>query len=157
MSPLFFAHLQLEGLGPSTRYLSGKPRASAKREALVELGLKESYKSCASEVSNATWVEWLYDVVWLDKNEIGLIGAIPLVGEIEWGNERAVWDGFQKLLAARAADRVMIFEEKGPELRSWLGRQIEGFVSSREGDRYLFASYVTVERCFSVEEYVVRC
>ena len=71
------------------------------KEALVELGLKESYKSCASEVSNATWVEWLYDVVWLDKNEIGLIGAIPLVGEIEWGNERAVWDGFQKLLGPR--------------------------------------------------------
>ena len=50
----------------------------------------------------------------------------------------------------------MIFEERSSELRSWLGRQIEGFVSSRAGDRYLFASYILAERCFSVEEYVVR-
>ena len=106
--------------------------------------------------SNAAWAEWLYDIVWLDTNEIGLIRAIPLVGGIEWGNERAVWDGFQKLLATRAEYRVMIFEERSSELRSWLGRQIEGFVSSRAGDRYLFASYILAERCFSVEEYVVR-
>ena len=120
------------------------------------MGLKESYKSCASEVSNATWVEWLYDVVWLDTDGIGLIRAVPLVAEVEWGNEEDVWDDFQKLLAARAEERVMIFDEKGPELRSWLERQIEAFVPSREGDRYSFASYVASERCFCVEEYVVR-
>ena len=45
------------------------------------------------------------------------------------GNEGAVWEDFQKLLAARAKERIMIKEEKGSELKSWLGRQIEGFVS----------------------------
>ena len=54
----------------------------------------------------------------LDTDGIGLIRVVPLVAEVEWGNEGDVWDDFQKLLAARAEERVMIFDEKGQELRS---------------------------------------
>lgn len=51
----------------------------------------------------ATWsTEWLYDVVGLKATAEFLVRDVILVAEIEWGNERDVWNDFQKLPLVRA-------------------------------------------------------
>ena len=128
------------------------------KQLLVELA--DNYKTCAS-ISDATWGEWMCDVIWWDSGKDKLLRRIPLAAECEWGKEQDVWDDFQKLLITRAAVRVMIFSDNSrPEaskLVEELKRQIQYFRSSQKGDRYLFASYVEEENPpFSVEEYVFR-
>ena len=130
---------------------------SVKKE-LVRSGRENGYRTCASGIpDNAPaacrpdWGEWLYDVVWLDAPDQGFsVNSVPLVAEVEWGNEGEVWDDFQKLLVARAHVRVMIFDEH-PGLVERLTQKIERFTGSATGDRYLLASYS--EYRFSVTEH----
>ena len=69
-----------------------------------------------------------------------------MVAECEWGNLGEITDDFQKLLLARAAVRVMVFdgghlkggaEAIANELYRWVG----AFEDSRKGDTYLLAGY----------------
>ena len=130
-------------------------------QLLTKLGKDMGYR-VAVKGEGCDWgkSEWMNDVVWADLNEDELIRSIPLAAECEWGTKQDVWDDFQKLLVGRAKVRVMIFSanswDKASSLVEELNRQIERFVSSQKGDRYLFASYVDGEKPpFSVEEYVV--
>ena len=133
-------------------------RTKMVKQLLVDLS-GGKYTSYASQVSE--WGEWMCDVVWWDTYPNQLLRSIPLAAECEWGNEAAIWDDFQKLLIIRASVRVMIFRAKSrceaSKLQEELECQIRCFVSSQEGDRYLFASYVDSEESpFTVEEYVFR-
>ena len=128
------------------------------KQLLVELA--DNYQTCAS-ISDATWGEWMCDVIWWDSDKDELLCSIPLAAECEWGKEQDVWDDFQKLLITRAAVRVMIFSansrDKALSLVEELKKQIACFDSSQERDTYLFASYVHTENPpFSVEKYVWR-
>ena len=132
------------------------------KQLLVDLGIKKEYSTYASQVLPKD-SEWMCDVVWWDSYRDGdqLLRSIPLAAECEWGNEEAIWHDFQKLLIIRASVRVMIFRAKSrceaSKLQKKLERQIRCFVSSQEGDRYLFASYVDSEESpFAVKEYVFR-
>ncbi len=124
------------------------------KKLLVRLGGQEKYQTCATKIEAATWpTEWLYDVVWLKATEKFLVSDIALVAEIEWGNERDVWDDFQKLPLARADYRVMIFDDK-PGLRGRLIKQARKFGKCEPGDRYFLASYA--DGGFTVHEEVAR-
>ena len=131
-------------------------------QLLTKLGKDMGYRVAVKGGCNWGKGEWMYDVVWADLIEDELIHTIPLVAECEWeGREQHVWDNFQKLLIGRAEVRVMIFEydsrDKALSLVKELNRQIERFVLSQKGDRYLFASYIAGEKpLFSAEEYVVK-
>ena len=98
--------------------------------------------------------EWLYDVTWC-KYENNFLKSVPLVAECEWGNLGDIKDDFEKLLLARAAVRVMIFDgrycKNGAEalankLCDWVG----AFEGSRKGDTYLLVGYERHEEtwCF---------
>ncbi len=116
------------------------------------------YAVCGKGVNDTRWGEWLWDLVWLNIDEDIQIHSVELVVESEWGNEEDVFDDFQKLIVARAATRLMIFEAKTVERRSALitrmKRQIALFRGSALGDRYLFVSYVRGSGPFSVDEYI---
>ena len=130
------------------------------KQELVRRGRENGYRTCASGIPDDApaacqpdWCEWLYDLVWLDApDQMFAVNRLPLVAEIEWGNEGDVWDDFQKLLVARADVRVMVFDERRG-LVERLTRQIELFTESVAGDRYLLASYVDYR--FTVVEYKV--
>ena len=124
------------------------------KKLLVRLGGQEQYQTCATKIEAATWpMEWLYDVVWLKATKEFLVSDIALVAEIEWGNERDVWDEFQKLPLARADYRVMIFDDK-PGLRGRLIKQARKFGKRGPGDLYFLASYADGE--FTVHEEVAQ-
>lgn len=139
-----------------------KERTRGVERLLTKLGKAMGYR-VAVKGEGCDWgkSEWMNDVVWADLNEDELIRSIPLAVECEWGTKQEVWDDFQKLLICRAEVRVMIFSanscDKASSLVEELNRQIERFVSSQKGDKYLFASYVEKENPpFSVKEYVFR-
>ena len=90
--------------------------------------------------------EWLYDVTWCEADEKKFLKSVPMVAECEWGDLDKIEEDFQKLLLARAAVRVLIFEGKwlkgGSEaianrLCNWVG----AFEDRRKGDTYLLVAY----------------
>lgn len=121
--------------------------------ALIQLGIEEEYAPCPNP--EYSWGEWLYDVIWLqvDEDNIDRVLSVPLVAEVEWGNQDEIWSDFQKLLVARANVRVMIFNRYPgllEELRAHIIRV------AQDGDRYLLAQYVTAEKRFAVEGWDLR-
>ena len=89
----------------------------AVKTKLCDIGRGFDYQVCASGVEGAS-PEWLYDVIWREC-ECDLLAGVPLVAESEWAKDR--WDDywkeiiydFNKLLLAREAVRVMIFDGSG--------------------------------------------
>ena len=102
--------------------------------------------------------EWLYDVIWCKyerKYENDFLTSVPVVAECEWGNLGDIKDDFEKLILARAAVRVFVFDgrscKNGAEalankLCDWVG----AFEGSRKGDTYLLVGYEEDEKnwCF---------
>ena len=89
--------------------------------------------------------EWLYDITWCEyKNK--LLQSVPLVAECEWGTLGAIKDDFDKLIVARAAVRVMVYDGRhstdGAEgIANDLCRRVGAFEGNRPGDTYLLAEY----------------
>ena len=89
--------------------------------------------------------EWLYDITWCEyKNK--LLQSVPLVAECEWGTLGAIKDDFDKLILARAAVRVMVYDggysKDGAEgIANDLCRRVGAFEGNRPGDTYLLAGY----------------
>src|SRR5690348_17184672 len=84
---------------------------------ICRLGADLGFQVAASGASPNRFGEWLYDICWLDyalgKDGVPLhLKRVRLAAECEWGNPGDVEDDFEKLLAARADIRVMVFESK---------------------------------------------
>ena len=120
---------------------------------LIRLGIEREYAPCPNP--QYRWGEWLYDVIWLrvDEDNIDRVLNVPLVAEVEWGNQDEIWSDFQKLLVARADVRVMIFNDY-PGLLEELRAHVVRVAQS--GDRYLLARYITAEKRFAVEGWELR-
>ena len=93
--------------------------------------------------------EWLYDVTWCEY-EGDFLKSVPVVAECEWGDPGDIKFDFEKLLLARAAVRVFVFDGRrcsnGAEalankLCDWIG----AFEGSRKGDTYLLVAYEEVK------------
>ena len=55
--------------------------------------------------------EWLYDVIWCNcDSTYGRLISVPMVAECEWGALEDIAYDFEKLLLARAAVRVMVYD-----------------------------------------------
>ena len=98
--------------------------------------------------------EWLYDVTWC-KYEDDFLKSVPVVAECEWGDVPQIKDDFEKLILARAAVRVFVFDggycKNGAEALAnkvcdWVG----AFEGSQKGDTYLLVGYERDEKswCF---------
>jgi hypothetical protein len=84
--------------------------------SICETGRRRGYESCAHGwAASVGQGEWLYDSIWLDIKGPYLV-EVPLVLESEWGLDgKAIEDDFLKLLLARAAHRVMVFQQRNAD------------------------------------------
>jgi hypothetical protein len=117
--------------------------------ALGRLGRTKGYDVCTSSWrldDGHCWGEWLYDLTWVVMRD-GVLAAVPLVLECEWSlnREAGIDPDFQKLLLARAARRVMIFQQPSrpavEEVVSRLHVQIGAFGRTQSADRYLLFGF----------------
>ncbi len=99
--------------------------------------------------------EWLFDLCWLDyagKDTWAQLRSVPLIAEIEWGNQGDIIDDFQKLVLARARLRLMVFaaasHAKVVELFDKLMDFADGFGDQEQSDRYLLCGYDAKEGQF---------
>ena len=100
--------------------------------------------------------EWLYDVSIWDITKSSERWCMPVVAECEWKANSWIKEDFEKLLVARAALRVMVYEDsfiKEPEeLLQWVDLH-EG---SQAGDTYLLAAYQDTKTQFHYRHIVVQ-
>lgn len=103
-------------------------------------GEELGYEVCASGI-DCNHGEWLYDIVWYENNEDGLLKSVPLVVESEW--KRRYGDikyDFEKLLLSNSDQRVMICQGQNvEELKSYFFNAIKSYNTLRKGDRFLIA------------------
>ena len=118
------------------------------KTALCVAGQKLGYWVCAAGVDDhaSDSGEWLYDVTWLDYVGETLISA-PLVVECEWSASlHDINYDFQKLLLARAAVRLMIFDggdaAGADRVAGQMAEQVAGFSGSRDVGEWLFAAWI---------------
>ena len=122
---------------------------SAVLTSLCSLGKKNKYHVYADsrfvDEQYRHGGEWLYDTIWCDY-EGDFLKSVPLAAECEWGAFGNIKDDFEKLIQARAAVRVFVFDggycENGAEalankLCDWVG----AFEGRQKGDTYLLAGY----------------
>jgi hypothetical protein len=78
---------------------------------------------------------------------------VPLVVECDWGNAVEVHKDFEKLLIAKSKNRVMIFEASQTDISGqidWCIQQINKFVHTQSGDRYLFCPWTLTQFGFKL-------
>jgi hypothetical protein len=106
----------------------------------AERGKLLKYSVCATGHNG----EWLYDLVWLNRQggTKSPITDIPLILESEWGRRSLILGDFEKLLVGRARHRVMVFQESSNENVAAITKTlVESAVScllTQSADRYLF-------------------
>lgn len=88
--------------------------------------------------------EWLWDMAWLRRAANGDLSEVVLACEGEWATQKVKIDeDFQKLLAAKASIRLMIFEKDTPALlraaMEDLRKQATTFRLVAHGDRYVLS------------------
>ena len=114
------------------------------KNAVGRIGTQLGYQICAAGSRYKKNGEWLYDLSWVQLIR-GDFVSLPLVLESEWRQDEERLYDFQKLVAARAAHRVMVFwassSRAAEQQLQTFTRQIECFRETQAGDRYLFAWY----------------
>ena len=127
----------------------GNPEwTEAVKTKLCEIGQDRfGYEVCASGVENPKpdHPEWLYDVTWLKyEGERPLIEA-PFVAECEWSNEGAIKDDFEKLLLARSAVHLMVFDggnqTESERIAQGLAKMVGAFKNTSVADYWLLAAW----------------
>ena len=124
--------------------------------ALCCVGRRFGFTTWASKVDDQykNGGEWLYDMTCCEY-EKDFLKSVPVVAECEWGNLGDIKDDFEKLILARAAVRVFVFDgmycKNGAEALAnkfcdWVG----AFEGSQKGDTYLLVGYEEDEKdwCF---------
>ena len=125
-------------------------RTSGILTALCEVGRNDEFKYSVHASSrfvkgNKTGGEWLYDLTWYEADDDGYMKSIPLAAECEWNPIGAISDDFQKLLCARAAVRLFIYNEKwfkNERAEEKFSGWIKNYNDSQDGDTYLFAGRI---------------
>ena len=93
--------------------------------------------------------EWLYDVSWYNCDTCGRLTSVPMVAECEWGNLEEIAYDFEKLLLARAAVRVMVYDawsaKNSDEPVEFINKKLREHVrtfNGARGDTYLLIALV---------------
>ena len=127
---------------------------------LGSIGKGRGYKICASGFKPEFEAEWLFDMTWYKYNGDKSL-SIGLVAESEWSYDRneIKWD-FEKLLAAKADHRLMIFQSSTEGIKEIIENfkeEIRNFMYSYEGDRWLFVTYDWDTERFDHKSYIHKC
>lgn len=104
--------------------------------------------------------EWLWDMTWIrEEGEMRYTREIVLVMESEWGDLGLISDDFQKLMLARAAERLMIYqaadETDAAKYKDQLLKHLSHYRDKMVGDRYLFAGWIQKTRSFWTDTHKV--
>ena len=93
--------------------------------------------------------EWLYDVSWSNCDTCGRLISVPMVAECEWGTLEDIAYDFEKLLLARAAVRVMVYDawsaRNSDEPVEFINKKLREYVRTFNGacgDTYLLIALV---------------
>lgn len=101
--------------------------------------------------------EWLYDLCWRDVGSEGELLDMRLVLESEWDRYGLIYD-FEKLLVARAGNRVMIWSEADAaafrKRVKDLNRRANACKLTCRGDRTLYCCWLDLEDSFRFDGYL---
>jgi hypothetical protein len=124
-------------------------------------GVGLAYEPGAGDEPDVQRGGWLYDFAWLKYRRAGPdweLADVALAGESEWGlAQNGIDYDFEKLLASRAAHRVMVIrtppgqENKAEAMITMLQERVAPFTRSVKEDRYLLVCV-----CHSTKQVVGR-
>jgi hypothetical protein len=173
----------VDSFGISLNGFFGKNRSEKTqllKAKLTEVGRKLGFKSYSNklplEMTQAGGgeeknKEWMWDIHWFTEDEkISYTPiTIPMVGEIEWDNNKdnraipysSVMDDFQKLVVSNAELRLLVFCLKEENDFTYLDHYFENLVYKKYKhfhgrEKFLFIAYFTPGRTFFVREIVLR-
>lgn len=139
---------------PQTVAETGMGWTMAVKTALCELGHSHGRYVSASGVHSecARNGEWLFDVTWSDysygKDEARTdwrLKSLSLIAESEWGNDGDLLDDFEKLLIARATEKLFVChastQQRFAERKAMLKSAKDAFGESVH-DRIYLACYL---------------
>lgn len=115
-------------------------------DRIRKVGLNFGYVVCpGAATSQDRQLEWLYDLVWQEKSGTRIV-SVPLVLESEWSTrDSEIYYDFDKLLAANAPHKVMVFEKDSRRevemMMERLRTRIQKFRANERG-RFLLAGQV---------------
>ena len=124
--------------------------------ALCSAGRKLNFTVGASprfvSAKNRDGGEWLYDANWCSYDDDGWFKAVELIAESEWSDLAHIEEDFQKLLAARATVRVMVFDAGQSEggvdaIVETLCKHIRAFNGRRRMDSCTTSSASSAKNC----------
>jgi hypothetical protein len=150
----------LDNLAVTDKKLSGlsdKGWTERIKDELCTLGHKHKYGVSASGIKKADKAEWLFDLIWADRNDNPWqFFEMPLVVECEWNTIKGVitYD-FDKLLVAKARHKLMVFQQENQDNVNNVIASLKGIIKhfkmTYPGERYLLAGYSTSNHKFSYE------
>ena len=130
--------------GEFLRQVARRERTHLIKETIGQLGKRLGQGVAASGCKCADDGEWLYDMMWYERDARGFFTRQSLVLESEWFSpprEAAVDSDFEKLLQAKADVRVWIYAarnaDRGQEHVALCREAIAGFAGTVSGDLYL--------------------
>jgi hypothetical protein len=133
------------------------------KDRLCTIGLDLGFEVCTqkSAAPKANWGEWLYDMTWLEYDRRGKEGYlidIPLVLECEWLKGDKILDDFEKIIIAKAKNKVIICQKANIDEINNMFKEFKGRISlfrrSEASDRYLFAGLNCSENNFEFESFM---
>jgi hypothetical protein len=133
------------------------------KDKLWTIGVNSGFEVCThkSGIIESIHGEWLYDITWIEydrKGNDGYLIDIPLVLESEWGKYDDIINDFEKLLLARARNKIMVFQMKNSDEINKMFVEFKKIISmfkrSNSSDRYLFAGLNYKENKFEFEVFM---
>jgi hypothetical protein len=126
---------------------------TAIKRSLITLGRTKGYDVCASGFPNECHGEWLFDLIWYRNEPQEHLREIGLIMESELSIDplKIKYD-FEKLLAAKAPIKVMVFQDYQnnlPTLWSLLETGIRNFQTRPANEKYILAGYENAKDAFS--------
>lgn len=118
------------------------------------LGLEQGWAVCASKCRELFDGGWLYDLTWYRNGPNDHLRELGLVLESEWRrNLEFIKFDFEKLLAAKAPIKVLVFQDCNgnlPQLWSFLETGIACFKPQGLHETYILAAYQEDKHEFTV-------
>lgn len=126
------------------------------KEDIGTLGEKYDWTVCAGGFKDRFEGGWLYDLVWY-KETNGHLSEVYLVLESEWGKHRThIKYDFEKLLLAKSALKVMVFQTNNQEIEDlfkFLEEGIRAFPLQSTDETYLLMAFNNDTFKFDIRQY----